>query len=342
MAGMLKRLFLFAAATALLYLIGIAFMAYVPIKGRPLIFRTGEYYNWPGGDSWQRFHEFDKATRWDAVIIGSSHAYRGYDPAVFAKHGHHVFNLGSSAQTPLNSYQLVKHYLDSTNCRLVIYDVFESSFQNTGLESTADLTQNVTDDGAALGMAWALRDLRGLNMMALRMVTKGRAPFYTDPDYRSQGFVLDPDSVGTEVEAPVEKQVKIPERQRYFFEACVQLCRERGIRLVVSSHYARREWRGMSHVVLARYMGGVLAGTGIPYLDYTNTPGIEDRYWFIDHNHLNGTGARIFTGQLVDSLENLGILNRKQVALPLGAGDGTDRARIAAMARPSAAFRPRE
>ena len=310
MGPMLKRVFLFAVFTALLYLAGVVFMAYVPIKGRPLIFRTGDYYNWPGGDTWERFHEFDKNTRWDAVIIGSSHAYRSYDPAIFAQHGHHVFNLGSSAQTPLNSYQLIKHYLDSTNCQLLIFDVFENSFQNTGLESTADLTQNVTDDGAALGMAWALRDLRGLNMMALRMVTKGREPYFTIPGYQGQGFLLNPDSIGSELEAPEEKRVNLPERQRHFFEACVQLCRERGIPMVVSSHYARAEWRGKSHVVLTSYMDSVLADTGIPYLDFTNSPGIEDRNWFIDHNHLNGAGARIFTEQLVDSLEVLGYFNR--------------------------------
>ena len=90
----------------------------------------------------------------------------------------------------------------------------------------------------------------------------------------------------------------------------VDFIRERGIALVVSSHYARRDRRGDVHGALAHYMDSVLAGTGIPYLDYTNAPDIEDQNWFADHGHLNGTGARIFTGQLMDSLEAMGYLRK--------------------------------
>ncbi|MCB0757589.1 MAG: hypothetical protein KDC01_03955 [Flavobacteriales bacterium] len=308
--GMVNRILVFLAMAIALYLLAIGGMAHVSLQGKPLIFRTGDYYNWPGGDSWQRFHEFDPRERQDAMIIGSSHAYRGYDPAVFAERGHRVFNLGSSAQTPLNTYQLIKHYLDSTNCPLLIYDVYVGTFQNSGLESTADLTQNQPSDGAALGMAWALRDLRGLNMMALRMFTARNTPYYTSEHYQGLGFCLMTDSLKSAAGPPPLKQKGLLERQQQFFEACLHLCRERGIALVVSSHYARRDRRGDVHGALAHYMDSVLAGTGIPYLDYTNAPDIEDQNWFADHGHLNGTGARIFTGQLMDSLEAMGYLRK--------------------------------
>jgi hypothetical protein len=195
MGRSLIRIFLFLALAIALYLLGVWGMAHVSVLGKPLIFRTGDYYNWPGGDSWQRFHEFDPRERQDAMIIGSSHAYRGYDPAVFAERGHRVFNLGSSAQTPLNTFQLIEHFLDSANCPLLIYDVYVGTFQNSGLESTADLTQNQPSDGAALGMAWALRDLRGLNMMALRMFTARNTPFYISESYQGRGFCMKTDSL---------------------------------------------------------------------------------------------------------------------------------------------------
>lgn len=306
MGPLIKRLLQTVAIAVVIYVVAMFALIKVPINGVPLIYRTGDYYNLPGGHSWQRFHEFDPATRWDAIIIGSSHAYRGYDPAIFAEHGHQVFNLGSSAQTPLNSYYVIKNYLDSTNCGLLIFDVFEGSMQNTGLESTADLTQNVTSGRAAMGMAWALRDLRGLNMMALRMISHPRQPAYTNPDYIGLGYAVKNDSVGTEAGPPSKKPVELLERQRHFLEACIQLCHERGIPVVMTSHYARRNMRGEGHEVLVHYMDSILTGTGIRYLDYTNTAGIDDRNWFFDHNHLNSAGAKIFTGQLVDSLESLG------------------------------------
>jgi len=325
MGRLIKNAFVFLLALAAVYIVAFAVMAHVPFQGKPLIFRTGDYYNWPGGDTWQRFREFNPQERQDAVIIGSSHAYRGYDPFVFQERGHKVFNLGSSAQTPLNTYPLIQQYLDSAHCPMLIYDVYEGSFTNTGLESTADLTQNQPSDAAALDMAWAIRDLRGLNMMALRMLTGREKPYYTSTYYHGLGFCAIPDSVNKQAPPPPGKQIELSPVQRHFFEACIRLCHERGIRLVVTSHYARLNRRGSAHTVLAAYMDSILAGTGIPYLDYTDNPGTDDRHWFADDSHLNTTGARIFTGHLVDSLESLGILNTEQMALPPGAAGNVER-----------------
>ena len=133
--GRLKRILLFFTLAVVIYALAIFFMSHVKFQGSPLIIRTGNYYTLPGGYSWQRFHEFDPAAHWDAIILGSSHAYRGYDPAVFAEKGYRVFNLGSSGQTPLNSYFLIKHYLDSMNCPLLIFDMYEGTMQNTGLDA---------------------------------------------------------------------------------------------------------------------------------------------------------------------------------------------------------------
>lgn len=315
MGRLVKKTSLFLLVLVVVYIAAFAVMAHLPFHGRPLIFRTGDYYNWPGGDSWQRFHEFDPQAHHDAVIIGSSHAYRGYDPFIFQERGYKVFNLGSSAQTPLNTYPLIEHYLNSANCPVLILDVYEGVFTNTGLESAADLTQNQPSDAAALGMAWSIRDLRGLNMMALRMLTDRDKPYYTSQEYKGLGFCPSADSINTEAPSPADQQIELSTRQRHFFEACVRICKERGIRLVVTGHYERRDRRGTAHQVLASYVDSILRGTGIPYLDYTNTPGIDDKNWFADNSHLNTAGARIFTQHLVDSLESLGILPGNQTVL---------------------------
>ncbi len=318
MGRVIKQVCFFLGISAVLYVAIMAFMSHVRVLGRPLVFRTGDYYNWPGGDSWARYRTFDPSVRYDAVIIGSSHAYRGYDPYVFRDRGYTVFNLGSSSQTPLNTYQLIKYYLDSTNCPVLIFDVFERVFRDTGLESTSDLTQNQPSDAAALGMAWELRDLRGLNMMALRMLTDLDKPYYTEKDYVGLGFSVLTDSMKYDAPAPPSSVPPLLDRQKHFFEACVRLCNERGIRVVVSSHYERRDWKGTAHADFATYINSVLSGTGIPYLDYTDTKGVDERNWFGDKAHLNVTGARIFTGHLVDSLESLGILRHERIDQPAG------------------------
>ena len=37
----------------------------------------------------------------DVLVLGSSHAYRGFDPRIFKKAGIKLFNFGSSGQTLL-------------------------------------------------------------------------------------------------------------------------------------------------------------------------------------------------------------------------------------------------
>jgi len=307
---MLKRGLLFLGVVLAVYAVAVLCLSHVVCSGRALIFRTGDYYNWPGGDTWARFRAFDRSVEWDAVIIGSSHAYRGYDPAVFAEQGYNVYNLGSSAQTPLNSYHIIKHYLDSAHCPLLIFDVYEGIFLNTGLESTADLTQNITSDKAALGMAWGLRDLRGLNMMALRWAVRHRRPYYESPHPVVKGFVALPDSVTRALLPARNSTLVLQERQKELFRQCVRLCQERGIRMVVAQHQARKGTNAERHAAFTAFIDSSLAGTSIPNLDLTFAPGLHDLHHFADHNHLNAAGARIFTGQLVDSLEALGWLSR--------------------------------
>lgn len=298
----------FLLVSAVLYLGAMAVLAYLPLGRTMAVYRTGSYYVTPGGPTWAQFKEYDPKERYDAVIIGSSHAYRGYDPEVFAARGHRVFNLGTSGQSPLNTYWLIHSFLDSVNAPLVILDVYTGTFIATGLESTADLMRNQPSDGAALGMAWSLRDLRGLNLFALRTVDPNPAPVRTANAYRGSGFTPHVDSIKTEAGPPPAEALVLAPRQMKLFEDCLALCKQRGITVVLSSHYARADRRELFHRPLAQYLESTLPGTGIRYLDFTATPGIDDRNWFADGNHLNLAGARIFTHQLVDSLETLGYL----------------------------------
>jgi hypothetical protein len=53
------------------------------------------------GHMFTRNKELNSLDSIDILVIGSSHVYRGFDPRFFSKKGIRLFNLGSSAQTPL-------------------------------------------------------------------------------------------------------------------------------------------------------------------------------------------------------------------------------------------------
>ena len=84
--------------------------------------------------SWTR-----KIKNVDVLFLGSSHAYRGFDPRIFRKRGYSSFNLGSSAQTPSQTKVWLKRYLKHLNPKIVIYEVYPGTFSSDGIEASLDL-----------------------------------------------------------------------------------------------------------------------------------------------------------------------------------------------------------
>ncbi|RZM18922.1 MAG: hypothetical protein EOO88_39475 [Pedobacter sp.] len=78
----------------------------------------------------------------DLLILGSSHAYRGYDPRIFKKAGIKVFNLGSSAQTPIQTEILFNQYFEQFHAKHFIIDVYPALLASNGVESSLDLIAN--------------------------------------------------------------------------------------------------------------------------------------------------------------------------------------------------------
>ncbi len=99
------------------------------------------------GYSLQRFREVEtlseKKSEVDFVILGSSHAYRGFHPEIFKNFNYSSINLGSSSQSPINSYFLAKEYLPRLNSKYLIYEGYYKTFQINGIESFLDLSINL-------------------------------------------------------------------------------------------------------------------------------------------------------------------------------------------------------
>ena len=94
------------------------------------------------GFTYSRIREIKSYGKVDILVVGSSHAYRGFDPRIFASHNLKMFNLGSSSQSPIETDMLVKKYIDYLNPKIVIYEVYPDVFRNDGVESSIDLVTN--------------------------------------------------------------------------------------------------------------------------------------------------------------------------------------------------------
>ncbi len=297
----------FLAIATMLYTAVFFILSRVHFEGKPLAFRIAPYYHYKGGISWRKFREFDPQHRWDVIVVGSSHAYRGYDPRVFAAHGISLFNLGSSSQSTMNTYVVLDQYVTKANCGLLILDVYDKAMGVVGLESTSDLTRNVPSTGAAAQMALSLRDPRALNMMALRCFTPDDR-LYDDKSYVSGGFAERLDSVRRELRTTSDTPVVPDPMQEDYFHRCVAFARERDIPLVLVTHCAPGPIHRTRHAAFRAFVDSSLAGTGIRYIDLTYAHQLDEHDHFYDDNHLNLAGVRLFNAQLLDSLRAEGLI----------------------------------
>lgn len=99
----------------------------------------------------------------DLLILGSSHAYRGFDTRVFEKHGLTAFNLGSSSQSPIQTNVLLNQYLDHLNPKLVVLEVYAGTLGIDGVESSLDLAANNKMDWNYIKTLADLKNIRSVN-----------------------------------------------------------------------------------------------------------------------------------------------------------------------------------
>jgi hypothetical protein len=120
------------------------------------------------GHMYTRMKELKSMDQVDILVIGSSHAYRGFDPRIFAGEGIKIFDLGSSAQTPIQTEILLKKHIGRLKPRLVIFEVFPGVLSNDGVESSVDLISNVPIDFSTLVMALRINNLITYNTLFFR------------------------------------------------------------------------------------------------------------------------------------------------------------------------------
>jgi len=309
---MMRRLVLqglqFFAVVVVVYLVVFWVLCHIRLQGHPLIMRTSSYYQPKGGVAWKKFQEFDTTKHWDAIVIGSSHAYRGYDPRLFAQRGVRMFNLGSSAQSPMNSYYVLRNYLSRKNTGLVIMDLYENAFEDGGMESTSELTRNITSDRAAVEMAIGLRDVRAVNMLALRFILSSDPPTDLGHDYAMGGFAERNDSVKTTPHYDLGRPLVLDPRQVDYFKRCIQYCSAQKIPMVLVTHFFPHASDHARHAAFHAFVDSIIASAGLRYLDFAYDHTLSDTDNFYDHNHMNQSGVRIFNERLLDSLESQGYL----------------------------------
>ena len=240
MNKLLKQFFLFMLyATAVYMVLLILWGEFMPnMLKKNLNYSLGSY-----GHMYTRIREAEKVKNIDILFIGSSHAYRGFDTRITKEYGYESFNLGSSAQTPVQTELLLKKYLDNLQPKTVVYEVYPYTFTNDGVESSLDMIANGKIDYKVLNMAFSLNNIKTYNSLVYgyyRVLFNRNKSFkenavINEDRYIPGGFVERKMAYNKNYNAgEVKKTVWVPKKyQLAAFERIVKLLKEKGIKLVL-------------------------------------------------------------------------------------------------------------
>lgn len=299
----IKKIVLFPLIVFVLYALSVALLNRVSLGTYPLIYGLSDGLNMKGGNSYQKFMDFDTSVYHDFVVLGSSHAYRGYDPRIFEEQGAKMFNLGSSSQTPYNSFFLVQDLLRKENCGTVILDVFHVALQMDGLESTSDLVANLKNDGSAFEMALGHRDPRALNMFANRMLSKDQSAQYVDTSYIGNGFSENRALAPKGVSYPSDGAFKPVDNQLEYLQKMVAICKRKNISLILVDHPLPEPMRGERLFSATQWIKRFADSQELPFLDFSGDSDYDAQFHFYDHTHLNQNGVHKFNNDLIREMK---------------------------------------
>lgn len=110
----------------------------------------------------------------DVLFAGSSHCYRSFDTRLIDSAGIRCFNLGSSNQTPRQTYALLDRYFNNYHIhpQLVVIEVHPDIMENSGNESAIDILSNTYIDRPMLSMALRQHSLQVFNTLCCSSIDR--------------------------------------------------------------------------------------------------------------------------------------------------------------------------
>lgn len=251
----------------------------------------------------------------DIVFLGSSHAYRGFDPRIWARHGYRTFNLGSSAQSPLQTELVADAHVPLLKPRLAIIEVHPSRFSDPGIESALDFIANRPIDRHTVRMALRLPDVLVWNALAYGLVRQeaGFDARMPEPAERKDDRYITGGFVERRVGRFVPKGRSRPEafaplpRQQEAFARALRRLRALGIEVVLVEAPVTA-WLRRSSLEQHRSFEAVMTEGGHRYVDMNGKVALDESLHFFTKGHLNQDGVELFNEALIDTLQRRGWL----------------------------------
>jgi hypothetical protein len=239
----------------------------------------------------------------DYWVLGSSHAYRGYDPRVFAQYGLKMVNWGSSAQNAVQSEWIFDKYIDSIKPKKIILDIYPLMLNHENLLPYLDFWMNdITSTFPLTKINYS--NINEVNTSIFTFLKKKmNVSTFNDASLRGTyikgGYVESNQKFKKQVEDYKTKNYKILPLHAQAIERIVQKCKDRNIKLymiqspVTKPHY---------EIVLNNKEINEYFSTFGNYYNFNQTLSLTNDFFF-DNNHLNQKGVEVFNRRLIEVLE---------------------------------------
>ncbi|WP_316844704.1 hypothetical protein [Pedobacter psychrodurus] len=259
-----------------------------------------------GGHIQNRLKEVSHYTNVDVLILGSSHAYRGYDVRKFRAKGLSAFNLGTSAQTPIQTEFLFNKYINILKPKFVIMDIYPAVLGSDGVESSVDLLTNLNFDKNLFSLMLKVNEIKVYNTAIFSLYNQitGKNKNYVTTDslgggdtYVKGGFVESFKTATFRNTYPAGKY-DISPTQIKAFENIINELKRRKIRYVlVQAPIPTLRYKSFNNT---KDIDQLLSHYG-KYYNFNNSLDLSSEF-FIDDSHLNQKGVNIFNKKLLDTL----------------------------------------
>lgn len=310
------QLFAFFLFSSLIYIIGVGILGSIFPKGEVsnIIYKKG--FN---GHLYSRINEIAKYDEVDILFLGSSHAYRGFDTRIFKAEGYSSFNLGSSAQTPLQTYTLVSKYLEDLEPKIVIFEVYPGTFVSDGVESSLDLIANDEITSETIDMVLATNHIKTYNSLIVGMFDRlfidlGIKEIYEENHikgkdlYVSGGFVERNKEKTSKVVSNLEGgDWKYRKQNLNYFEKILEKLEEKGLRIylvfapITKERLSKIENKKEIDQLMIEYENKFKK---TKYIDFSSLNFLKDDQDFYDLHHLNQNGVIKFNKFFIQKLKS--------------------------------------
>lgn len=300
---MLKNISLYIFIQIIAIILLMVALSSIKLKGARLWSYFNENVISEGGQTKLMFNDLknfvpDSST---IFVVGSSHAYRGYDPRIFGKAGFKLFNMGTSAQNMKDSYTLVK--IHSGKIKKLIVDVFPEVLCEITEESILKLIQNADNNITAFAILKNKITINTLNNMAARLCDINPKTMPYSEKYITNGYVQKDNffiSDSTNVYDAFRPGQNFP-----YLDSVLSFAVKNKINVCVASHplkwntaykqYYNNTYLPVLRTILDKY-------PEVIFFDHTFLHSNSDSL-FSDANHLNQYGVNIYNQHLIENIK---------------------------------------